>query len=351
MSQREGLLVLRACDVSDLLRGRERDVVEIVRRAYLAHVEGHTALPHSVFLRFDHRPADRIIALPAYLGGEFDIAGIKWIASFPGNLTRQLDRASALVVLNSMATGRAECLLEGAGISAARTAASAALAAAVLHRARPPVAIGLIGCGVINFEILRFLRATMSAIDRVAVYDLAPEHAHRFAERCHALAPELTTSVAASLEAVLEGSQLVSFATTASAPYVGDLAGCAPGTTVLHVSLRDLSIETIAASDNVVDDEDHVCRAQTSVHLAAEARGNREFIRCTLGDVLSGRAAPRRRDEDTVVFSPFGLGILDLAVSRFVVERARAQGVGLQVEDFFGEPWRHSSIDRLACAP
>ena len=67
-----------------------------VREAYLAHREGRTVVPNSSFLHLGKGTRDRIIALPAYLGTSDNVAGVKWVASFPGNVARGLDRASAL---------------------------------------------------------------------------------------------------------------------------------------------------------------------------------------------------------------------------------------------------------------
>ncbi len=101
-------------------------------------------------------------------------------------------------------------------------------------------------------------------------------------------------------------------------------AGGRSGASQARAALRDIAPADVLECDNVTDDVDHVCRAATSLHLAEQLVGHRDFIRCTLGEILTG-AAPARRDPDgVVVFSPFGLGILDISVATMVSEAARA---------------------------
>lgn len=328
------ILILGAADVEAALRGREDDVLDAVRRAYEEHARGRSSLPHSSFLRFPDSDRDRIISLPAYLGGEFEIAGLKWIASVPANLERGLERASAVMVLNRRETGRPEAILEGSIISKQRTAASAALAARVLRAGRAPAAIGFIGCGPINFEIGHFLGTVWPQVDRFLAYDLDRSRAAAFRDRFRTARPGLDLELASSLEEVLSASPVVSFATNAVEPYVDDLEICPAGATILHVSLRDLRPEAILAHQNVVDDLDHVCRARTSIHLASELAGHRDFVHGSLGDLLLGRVRPPAADGRRVIFSPFGLGILDLAVAHRVRRAARESGAGTVVEGF-----------------
>jgi 2,3-diaminopropionate biosynthesis protein SbnB len=336
------VLILRGAEVLALLAGREREVLAAVRLAYIAHGGGDSSLPHSSFLRFPSNERNRIIALPAYLGEDFAVAGIKWVSSFPGNLDAGLDRASAVVILNSARTGRPEAIIEGSIISAQRTAASAALAAQHLQQGRESDAAAFLGCGLINFEIARFLRAALPQLNRFTVFDLDAGRAQQFADKCRA-AFGVGVEVAPDMSALLRSAPLVSFATTAARPHVNDLSDCAPGATLLHISLRDLAPEVILASDNVVDDVDHVCRAQTSVHLAEQLSGSRDFIRCTLADILSGNAPARRDERSVAVFSPFGLGVLDLALGKFVCDRARQLGSGSLIESFLPDPWAQAS--------
>ena len=108
---------------------------------------------------------------------------------------------------------------------------------------------------------------------------------------------------------------------------------------VLHVSLRDLAPEILLGSTNIVDDVEHCLKADTSPHLAEQRTGNRDFLAGTLDDVMAGRvdAAADR----PVVFSPFGLGVLDLAVGKYVYDVVARSGDLHVIDDFFHDLRRY----------
>jgi ornithine cyclodeaminase len=336
--QDDSILILSGDDVLSVLAGREIEIMQIVEQAYKSHAQGNSSLPHSTFLRFPGEPLNRIIALPAFLGGDFQTSGMKWIASFPANREAGLERASAVLILNSTTTGRPLAIIEGSRISAKRTAASAVLAARRLHDWSGATCVGLIGCGLINLEVARFILADRPETNSLVIFDTDIERARQFRKQASVLRGEIDVRVADDVESILSGCSLVSIATTAIEPHISDLSSCAPGTTILHVSLRDLTPQVILSCDNVVDDIDHVCRAQTSVHLAELQRGNRDFIRCTLGDVLLGAPA-RPAANAKLIFSPFGLGILDLAVAKVVLDIAKEHGRGSAIHSFLPGSW------------
>jgi N-[(2S)-2-amino-2-carboxyethyl]-L-glutamate dehydrogenase len=335
MTTEDSLLVLRGPDIRDVLTGKEVEIMAAVKEAYCQHSAGNSFLPHSVFVRFPGREKERIIALPGYLGGNDETAGIKWIASFPGNMKRGMSRASAITVLNSLSTGRPEALLEGSLISAARTAASAALAADVLHRTGDIDVLGMVGCGLISREIMKFISSLPRKIGEVLLYDVTPEHAARYGDHIGSYLRNVPIRISASAEEVLRRASVVAFATTAVKPTVASISMCRPGTTILHISLRDLMPDAILHADNIVDDVEHVLRAETSVHLAEQKVGHHNFIRCTLADVLTGKQPPRLDPSAVVAFSPFGLGVLDLALAKLALKYARSRGSGIRVDEFF----------------
>jgi len=333
------ILLIKGQEVADLLKGRELDILRKVRLAYEAHARSETSLPHSTFLRFPANDTNRVIALPAYLGDSFNVAGVKWISSFPNNIRQNKNRASAVIILNSTETGRPRAIIEGSIISAKRTGASAALAAQQSHNHHGESRFGVIGAGPINFEVARFLLAARPELQSCSVFDLDPARARQFAGKFETEFKGGSAQVVSELSEVLRSCSLVSLATNTARPHIHDLSSCPPGATILHVSLRDLDPEIILSCDNILDDIDHVCRAQTSVHLAEQIAGDRNFLRCTLGEILNGTAPPRRDVDGLTVFSPFGLGILDLAVSSLVCELAEQQQIGTVIESFLPDSW------------
>ncbi|WP_341716338.1 2,3-diaminopropionate biosynthesis protein SbnB [Micromonospora sp. FIMYZ51] len=330
------MLIIGQRVVRDILDGDDARVVALVRDAYLLHEQGRSSLPHSVFLRFPERPRDRVIGLPAYLGADPPVAGIKWISSFPGNLDLGLARASAAIVLNSMRTGHPVALIEGSVVSARRTAASAALAAGLLTAQRRPDGLALIGCGLINRQVLRFVAATVAPPPALTLFDTDRPRAVAFAEAARALLPGVPTTVVGSAEEAMAAHRLVSIATTATEPHLG-LDACGPGTVLLHLSLRDLRAEALLTARNVVDDADHVCRERTSLHLAEQLTGGRDFIAATIAQLADGRVR-LPADDVPVVVSPFGLGVLDLVLAEHVRATAERRGLGVRVDDFLPVP-------------
>jgi ornithine cyclodeaminase len=308
-----------------------------VETAYRLHAAGDAVNPDSYFLRFPDKPNSRIIALPAHLGGAVQKSGVKWISSFPDNRAHNLARASAVLILNDAATGYPVACIESALISATRTAASAALAAE--HIAVNPFegTLGVIGTGVIARTTVDWLLFRKWRFRHVNLYDLDHNEAERFGKWLrdrHGVEVDILDG----LEDIVADSSLLLFTTTALEPYLSDARLFEHCPTVLHLSLRDICVNVILASQNIVDDVDHCLKANTSLHLAEQATGNRDFVAGNLVGVLDKRMKldPRKPR----IFSPFGLGVLDLAVGNLVLEKAAASGQAIALPDFFSNSAR-----------
>jgi len=330
------LSVIKGKTVFDLIRANRKECVEIVKEAYLAHGDRQSVNPDSYFLQFPGKPGCRIIALPAYLGKQFDVAGLKWIASYPENIHRGFPRASAVLILNSYETGYPFAMLEASIVSASRTAASAVLAAERLtDRTRRARSVGIVGTGFIARYVYEFFMDTGWHFDEVQLYDTSAAEAEKFKRTACRPDKHRAVTIAPDVSHLLKACDLIVFTTVAGTPHIHDVGLFAHNPVVLHVSLRDLAPEILLASHNVVDDVEHVMKANTSPHLAEKKTGNRNFVTGTLADIITGR---RSIDHSRpVIFSPFGLGVLDLAVGKWVYDHAVATGQDVRLSDFFYE--------------
>jgi len=333
------LSIINGKTVFDVISTHRDECVEIVRNAYLAHANGQSVNPHSYFLKFPEKPDCRIIALPAFLGDGFAVAGLKWIASYPGNVQRGFPRASAVLVLNSYETGYPFAILESSGLSAARTAASAALAAYWLNgQSRRAQSLGIVGTGFIARYVYDFLLDTGWAIKEVRLYDKSPVESEKFKNTACRLEQHRSVTVVPHVTDLLTASDVIVFTTVAAVPHVADPWLFDHNPLVLHISLRDLSPEILLRSQNVVDDVDHVMKANTSPHLTEQLTGNRNFVTGTLAEIMLGQRSVNR--SRPIIFSPFGMGVLDLAVGKWVYDQAIAAGLDQRVSDFFYETVR-----------
>jgi ornithine cyclodeaminase len=332
--------VISGAQVQRALHGREKQVVELVEATYRLHGAGDSVNPPSYFLRFPDRPSARIIALPASIGGPLRVDGLKWISSFPQNVAAGIPRASAVLILNDHTTGYPFACLESSIISATRTAASAALAADWLSRGRRrPTRVGFFGVGLIARYIHAFLAGTGWSFDDIGIYDLSADSAAGFRRYVEQSRTPARITVHDTPEQLVQSSDLVVFATVASEPHVSNPRWFEHNPLVLHVSLRDLTPEILLASTNIVDDVDHCLKANTSPHLAEQLTGTRDFLHGTLDDVITRRVPiPPNRP---VVFSPFGLGVLDLAVGKFVYDEIARSDQLHVIDGFFHELRRY----------
>jgi N-[(2S)-2-amino-2-carboxyethyl]-L-glutamate dehydrogenase len=332
--------VISGAQVQQVLQGREDQVMKLIEDTYRLHGAGDSVNPPSYFLRFPDRPSSRIIALPASIGGQLRVDGLKWISSFPDNVTAGIPRASAVLILNDHDTGYPFACVESSIISATRTAASAALAADWLSRGRRrPRRVGFIGVGLIARYIHTFLASTGWSFDEIGVHDVSADSTAGFQGYLERSGAPNRITVHDDAETVIRSSDLVVFATVASQPHVRELAWFAHNPLVLHVSLRDLAPEILLASTNIVDDVEHCLKANTSPHLAEQLTGSRNFLHGTLNDVMAGRV--RLPADRPLVFSPFGLGVLDLAVGKYVYDQVARAGQLNVVDDFFHDLRRY----------
>jgi len=320
-------------------------MIDVMARAFAVKAAGQVFMPPKVMITWSDEPGTeekhgRIMAMPAYVGGEFDVAGLKWIPSVPDNPARRgLPRANALVLLSDRETGLPLAVMDGTVVSAMRTGAVTGVAVRHLAAGDERRAC-LLGAGVLAHTQLDALRVVMPALERVDVYDPDRDRAQRFCSR-QADATGLDMRSADTAEAAVRGAQVVVPATMAvQTTFEPDWLD--EGVTVVLVSSLDGPVSLHAASDLlVVDDWVHesthegryACRLVEAG--VVDASGDEAVELC---DVVAGRHPGRTSADQRIVVSPVGLGMDDVTTAKYVLDRAAAAGLGTELRLRTGPP-------------
>ena len=306
------------------------ETIAVVDEALRLHAKGEAIAPRkSSILWSDDLDSDerlgRIMAMPAYVGGDLDVAGVKWIPSVPDNASRGLPRGIGLIVLSHRETGLPMAVLDGTVVSAMRTGAVGGIAARALANADATVAT-LLGAGVQARTQLLAIERTLP-LDEVRDYDVAPERALAFCERERRDALRLVA--VDDPAAACAGASVVGAATMADRPFVPP-DWLDPGSVFLSISSLDPTLELIEACDVwVCDVWEHETAHRSRPFARAVAAGivTRERV-AELGQVLIGSATGRTSRDQRVLVSPVGLGIEDVAGAWRVARRAQELGIG-----------------------
>src|ERR1700739_3568011 len=129
------MLYLGREDVGEICN--ELDAVALIAEVFRLKAAGEIILPDEAYLSWKNRHGEpvRSLNMPAYVGGKFSAAGTKLINSNPANPKRGVPRASGLTLLFDEENVRVTCVMEGAYISALRTAAVSTLSVSLLGSA------------------------------------------------------------------------------------------------------------------------------------------------------------------------------------------------------------------------
>lgn len=102
---------------------------------------------------------------------------------------------------------------------------------------------------------------------------------------------------------------------------------------MLHISLRDIGTDIISKAQNFTDDIEHVLNANTSLDLLYRSCGHSNFIHGTLPALINKKISANYNS--LRIFSPMGLGVLDLALARYVFQKAIETKSNIVIENFF----------------
>jgi ornithine cyclodeaminase/alanine dehydrogenase-like protein (mu-crystallin family) len=323
--------VLRGSEVRQLLPMTE--CVDLMHRTMIAVSERRVVLPlRSVMVM----PGEigMLGNMPGYLADP-ECFGVKLVSLIPRNKPPQYSSHLGLVLLFEAEHGCPVALLDAAEITAIRTAAASGLATRLL--ARPDAGdLALLGAGEQARSHLEAMLAVRS-LRRVRVWARDRGKAAEFA-RTEGARHRITIEPSASVKDAVDGADIICTVSKAREPILlGDWV--APGA---HLNVVGSSIAGAAEIDSaaVVKSRFFVDYRESTVneggeYLRALKSGDiaPEHILAEIGEVANRTKIGRRALSDVTLYKSLGIAPQDLASSHYVLEKARAAGVG-QVIDF-----------------
>lgn len=334
-AEEHSLLYLSKQDIIDLQGLQSEPYVRAVSRALELHARGDIVQPLKPYLRVNEATghiADRIIAMPAYVGGDVAISGLKWIGSKHDNPhQRQKERASALIILNDPQSNYPIAVMEGSIISGMRTAAVTVIGARYLAK-EGFRSVSVIGCGVIARMQLISLLEQFDSIQTIHLFDLNTGAARALADELHSLFDQVELHVSESAEQAVRQAEVLVTATVASAPHI-PYAWLSKGTFVSNISIMDLHKDVFIRADKVVvDDWEQSNREKKIINqLVLEGQFSREQLHAELGEIVIGARPGREHEDEIIVLNPMGMAIEDISSAAEMYNRAVAQGKGTRL--------------------
>ena len=305
--------------------------IEAMRKVFAALARGEEHMPPRTALS---APGGVSLVMPAMVEGA--PITVKVVSIFPGNKDRGVPVLNGLVLALSAEDGRPLALIDGAALTAIRTAAVCGLATDLLARPASKV-LAVLGSGVqarTQVEAVCSVRAIEDV--RICNPSLAKAEAAAAELRGRGPIPERVTATASSAEA-LRGADIVSTVTTSREPVLADAdlpAGVhinAIGSFQPHV--RELPTETVTRALLVVDERASAMEEAGDILQAiAEGAITESHIHCELGDLVLGRAAGRASRDQVTLFKSVGLAVQDVLAAQAALREARRRGLGQAID-------------------
>lgn len=295
-------------------------------------------------------PDRRFMAMPAYLGGRFNTAGMKWYGSNIENREKGLPRSILMFVLNDADTGAPLAFMSANLLSAYRTGAVPGVGARHLARKDSKI-VGILGPGVMAKTSLAAFMAVCPQIDTVKVKGRGQKNLDAFLVWLAETYPQITTvEVVDTIEAVVRGSDIVTFCNSGA---VGDASlypkvereWVSPGTFLSMPALSNIDEGMESADVRKVLDNPGLYDAwyeespkpthdtipvvgMRFLDLIDEGRISRDQIE-DLGQIVAGEAPGRQNDNEIIILSVGGMPVEDVAWGTVVYRNAIKNGIGV----------------------
>lgn len=296
-------------------------------------------------------PDRRYMAMPAYLGAPFDMAGMKWYGSNVENKKKGLPRSILTLILNDKDTGAPLAFMSANILSAYRTGAVPGVGFKYFAK-EDASTIGIVGPGVMSKTALAAAMAVRPNLKTVKVKGRGKASLDAFIEYVHKEYPGVEVCAVDSIEEAVRNSDIVSVSTSSPTgdpalyPYIAE-EWIKPGAIIETTAALRFDDDFIINRARTVTDNIELYEAWEeemkpnayntipipAVHvmdLIAEGKMKSEQID-DLGDVIMGKIPVHRDPDEVIIYSVGGMPIEDIAWGTIVYRNALEKGIGVKL--------------------
>ncbi|MCD2174639.1 ornithine cyclodeaminase family protein [Rhizobium sp. C4] len=295
------------------------ELVEAVRSMFQSDCRMPTRHHHS--LHVPAEPDATLLLMPAWTEGQY--MGVKIVSVFPGNVRRALPSVSGTYLLSSALTGQNLAIIDGAELTARRTAASSALASRFLSRTDAKVLL-VCGTGRLSLNLIE-AHCSQRPIETVLVWGRSAEKAEETVKLAGRLHPRV--SIVTDLAAAVAEADIISCATLSDAPIVRG-AWLKPGAHLDLIgaftpSMRECDDEAVLRASLFVDTFDGaLSEGGDLVQPMKAGLIARDSIRADLAGLSRGDHVGRTSADEITLFKSVGAALEDLAGAILAFETA-----------------------------
>lgn len=296
-------------------------------------------------------PDRRYMAMPAYLGAPFDMAGMKWYGSNVENKEKGLPRSILTLILNDKDTGAPLAFMSANILSAYRTGAVPGVGFKYFAK-EDAETIGIVGPGVMSKTALAAAMAVRPSLKTVKVKGRGKASLNAFIEYVHNEYPDVEVYAVDSIEEAVRDSDIVSVSTSSPTgdpalyPYIAE-EWIKPGAIIESTAALRFDDDFIINRARTVTDNIKLYEAWEEemkpdaynivpipavrvMDLIAEGKMKLDQID-DLGDVIMGKIPVHRDPNEIVIYSVGGMPIEDIAWGTIVYRNALEKGIGVKL--------------------
>lgn len=293
----------------------------------------------------------RFMAMPAYLGGKYQLAGMKWYGSNMENKKKGLPRSILMMMLNDKDTGEPLALMSANLLSSYRTGGIPGVGAKYLAR-KDAKTVAIVGPGVMGKTSLSAFMSTRPQIDTVKVKGRGKKSLDSFTTFIRNEYPQIKNIVICdSIEEAVRDSDIISMTTTvtdkeAEFPFI-DPAWIKKGALLSMPSAARIDDDFLATKCKLVVDnyklyeaweEEYPYPSYDQVQIIGTkftdlkhlGKIKREDI-IDITDIITGKHPGRESDEDIIVYSVGGMPVEDIAWGSVIYKNALKKGIGVKL--------------------